>query len=177
MINDEDIMDATLCFGLLLLIIIINCLSSTRRESYRNFTTSNDRMIEEGFYVIRNSQSKLHCSDSINGAICNRDFAGPHETFFIQSLGQHQYAIKSLKNDLWATDTSTGIQFTSPVISDYQVFLFKHIEDRKFIIQSDKTKKYCSDSGHGLYCDLDDTKHDDLDRYFEIIRVSNPHSY
>lgn len=141
----------------------------TQMGGFNNYLPYGSEILTDGHYVIRGSRSNLYCSDSANGAICNRDFAGPDETFYVQSLGDNQYAIKSMKNELWATQTSIGIQFISPIISDEQIFNLRHMGNGKYIIQSNYDKQYCSDSGQGLYCDITTANNNSFE-LFEFIR-------
>ncbi len=145
-------------------------IDSFNHESYRNYTPFGSDLLIDGYYVIRGSRNNLYCTDDANGLICNQDFAGPHETFLIQSLGKGQYALQSTKNNLWCSHTTTGVRCTAPIVGDWEVFNIKHLGKRKYSIQSNRNKQYCSDSGHGWVCDVP-TMYGWEFQMFEFIKV------
>ena len=141
-------------FIIFLFVLIGYYFFNSCQETFRNYTAYGSDKLDDGYYVIRGSRNKLYCSDDANGVLCNKDLAGPHETFYVQNLGRGQFSIRSVRRNLYCSQTATGMRCTAPTVGDWEVFNISHLGKGRYAIQSNRNKQYCSASGQGLVCDV-----------------------
>jgi hypothetical protein len=132
-------------------------------DYYHNYTAPRVSL-EDGYYVIRNYANGKYCSDTDNGVFCNKEEAGPYETFHLQHLGSGQYSMRSARRSLYCGQTFEGISCGAPTVGIPEVFVFRPVGKKNISIQNNENHKFCSDIANtddptltnGLSCDIPD---------------------